>query len=164
MTIFNEPNFWSALAFLVAAATMIIAIVINTQHRNQFFRKEYRDEINNVLSLFQGKGYDVHEFRVQLNTIPLMTRRLLQHIYTSGNVELYNKLRMVTKTQGGVVSDVDVRKIVNEFGQLWKVIRTTPKPNFGACELCIHDINLKEVSRHKKFLANSDSSMWDPIS
>lgn len=166
MTIFNEPNFWSALAFLVATATMIIAIVINTQHRNQFFKKEYRDEISNVFGLIPDKerGYTPNDFRNQLTAIPLMTRLLLQHIHTSGNVELYKKLHLVTKKQGGIVGDFEVAKIVDEFGKLWKVMQSSPNPNFGACEACVQDIKLKKVSKHKKFLENSDSSMWDPIS
>lgn len=92
-----------------------------------------------------------------------MIRRLLQHVCTSGNLELYKKLHLVTKKQGGVVSDSKVNGIIDEFGHLWKIMRSSTNPNFGACETCVNDIKLKKVSKHKKFLKNSDLSMWDPI-
>lgn len=160
-----DPNFWPTLAFLISTSALIVTITINQQQRNQFFKKEYRDEISNVLGLIPNKqgGYTSNDFRNQLTTIPLMTRRLLQHMYTSDNVELYEKLHLVTKKQGGVVGDLEVAKIVDEFGKLWKVIQSSPNPNFGACEACVQDIKLKKVSKHKKFLENSNSSMWDSL-
>ena len=160
-----DPNFWPTLAFLISTATLIIVIAINQQQRNQFFKKEYREEISNVFGLIPNKqgGYTPNEFRNQLTSISLMTRRLLQHMHTSGNVELYNKLLLVTKKQGGVVEDPEVAQILNEFGKLWKVMQSSPDPNFGACEACVQDIKLKKVSKHKKFLKNSNSSMWDPL-
>ena len=105
---------------------------------------------------------------------PRKSKRILQHLYTGPDTRpFYDTVKnMVDSIKEQEAQGVNYDKISGSLGKftasfhdkfypIWNELKTTPNPDFGACEECVKHIKLKHVQKHKKFLENSDASLWN---
>ncbi len=130
--------------------------------QESFFRTDYKNHIDPLLNiLFMHTTMRNHhdQFWNSVKGQDYTIERLLQHFYTGKDTRyFYDSLKEIVKNPDN--SDL-FNVFFDEYDKLRSKILNRSYVDFGACNDCIDNINLKHVKKHRKLLKKSNDSMWN---
>jgi len=178
MEFYEEPTFYYALAVIILGSVGLVwKITSKSGDKTLVVKEDYQKEIEPLLDFFQRfllkRAWASWELRPLFENNPRLSKRLLQHLYTCKETRfLYDLVKdMANHISEKEQQNVDYDEINSSLGKftmdfhdkfypIWSEIKTSPNPDFGACDKCKH-MKLDHVKKHKKTLDKSDSKSWN---
>lgn len=167
ITWYLNPIFYIALAGVVIALfSLVLGYRTRRQIESRNSRDDYKIEIEPLLNFFNNLMSTQSPYSNALWGIfhqnRITGKRVLQHLYTFEQThELYEIIKKYYQNKTENPNQAQLFR--GKFKDVWKNLKNSSNPDFGACSECVNHIALKHVKKHKEFLENADEKMWDFI-